>query len=92
MAIKSVEQMVRERREIECYGSTNADFLKSAFTLAGDRPDSYLMVATSIQSDCQELIERLPGDMTTGREQLRQMLNRSKWCIMEASRLMRVGA
>lgn len=87
MAIKSVEKMIKEKRERACYGSTNEDFVESAFIIRPPTPASYLMVSASIMSDCQELIERLPGDQTTGRETLRQWLNRAKWCIVESERL-----
>lgn len=91
MAIKSVDVMVREKMERDCFGTTLDAFKKkNACSTDFKSPEDLLMLSTSIQSDCQELIERLPGDMVTGRDQLRHWLNISKWCINEAGRLIRV--
>lgn len=88
--MKSVDVMVRERAERECFGTTLDDFKKNACPMDFKKPEDLLMMSASIQSNCQELIERLPGDMVTGREQLRHWLNISKWCLTEAGRLYRV--
>jgi len=88
--MESMEVIIRNRHEVQCFGTTLAKFKENAFITNFKEPGDLIMLSMSIQSDCQELIERLPGDMTTGREQLRQWLNLSKWCITEAGRLMRV--
>lgn len=90
MAIKSVDSMIRERHEIGCFGTTLENFKKNAPLTNFKKAEDLLVLSASIQSDCQELIERLPGDMTTGRETLRQWLNLSKWCVVEAGRLGRM--
>ncbi len=87
MPIKDVATMVRERHEIGCFGTTLAKFKENAMITNFNKVEDLVMLSMSIQSDCQELIARLPGDMTTGRETLRQWLNLSKWCISEAARL-----
>lgn len=76
----------REMRERDCYGTTLKEFKKNSFVNFNDA-NSLLLASMSLQSDCQELIERLPGDETTGRERLRHFLNLSKYLISEAMRL-----
>lgn len=77
----------REMRERECYGTTLKEFKDNCFLTNFDDPRSILLLSMSLQSDCQELVERLPGDDETGRPALRQWLNLSKYLISEAMRL-----
>lgn len=74
----------REMRECACFGTTLKEFKENSFLTDFEDPASLLMLSMSLQSNCQELIERLPGDETTGRETLRQWLNLSKYLVSEA--------
>jgi hypothetical protein len=51
-------------------------------------PESLILLSASIQSDCQEILAMgFEGDS----EAIRQYLNRSKWALSEAARLIRVN-
>jgi len=88
--MKAVDVMIRERHEIGCYGTTLENFRKSCSLTDFTKASDLLILSCSLQSDCQELIERLPGDSSTGRETLRHWLNLSKWLVIEAARFGRM--
>jgi len=76
---------LQEKTEMECFGTTLQDFKDSTFMTDWNDPQSVLMLSMSIQSDCQEMLERgyTPNE-------IRQYLNLSKYCCGEAGRLMRL--
>jgi len=85
--LDALEAERRQARERTMFGATNADF-KTGCTMTdfSDARD-VVMLAMGIASDVQELVA-VPGSTPADRERMRQMLNRSKWCMMLARDLM----
>lgn len=79
---KAVDYM-REKRERECFGCTIQEMRDSLIFLKDDKVEDLLMLSMSIQSDCQEMLER-----DYDRNEIRQYLNRSKYWLAEISRIL----
>ena len=81
---KAVERDMQRQREIKMYGCTEADLRNSVETSITFKFSGAAMVAASVMSDCQELLE-MGGQSASTREQVRQMLNQAKWILFTYS-------
>lgn len=74
----------QEKREVRMYGVTEAgmrDSVESSFAFRHSGP---AMIAASILSDAQEMINTDYGDIDSMRaEDARQAINRAKWILFE---------
>ena len=77
---KAVERDMQRQREIKMYGCTEADLRNSVESSITFKFSGAAMVAASVMSDCQELME-MGGQSASTREQVRQMLNQAKWIL-----------
>lgn len=83
---KAAQKAVREKRERDCFGCSIEDLRNGVGGLfSWKSPESLILLSASIQSDCQELLDR-----DADSNQIRQYLNRSKYVLSEASRLIRL--
>jgi hypothetical protein len=81
----AVQKALREKRERECFGCTVESLREGCFLTNWEDPESLIMLSMSIQSDLQEMLNF--SDYSA--EEFRQYLNRSKYALGEASRLIR---
>ena len=74
----------KQKREVRMYGVTEAgmrESVESSFTFKYSDP---AMIAASLMSDAQEMINPEYGDVDFNRaEDARQCLNRAKWILFE---------
>ena len=74
----------KQKREVRMYGVTEAgmrESVESSFTFKYSGP---AMIAASLMSDAQEMINPEYGDVDFNRaEDARQCLNRAKWILFE---------
>ena len=74
----------KQKREVRMYGVTEAgmrESVESSFTFKYSGP---AMIAASLMSDAQEMINPEYGDVDFNRaEDARQGLNRAKWILFE---------
>ena len=74
----------QQKREVRMYGVTEAgmrESVESSFTFKYSGP---AMIAASLMSDAQEMINPEYGDVDFNRaEDARQCLNRAKWILFE---------
>ena len=73
---------IRTQREIRMYGVTEAGMREAVEQRL--RSTTPAMMAASIMSDCQEMIDTEYGEVDYMRaEDARQALNRAKWILFE---------
>lgn len=91
--MKDVATMVREKRERECFGCTISELKEANSLHSWKSPESLILLSASIQSDCQELLNTAWANtrIEDSHDKVRQYLNRSKYCLNEAARLIRVN-
>ena len=74
----------QEKREIRMYGVTEAGMRESVESSITFRFSGPAMMAASLMSDAQEMINTEYGDIDFNRaEDARQCLNRAKWILFE---------
>ena len=82
--VRGVERDMKQKREIKMYGCTEAQMreaVEQSITLRFSGP---AMMAASLMSDAQEMINTEYGDIDYMRaEDARQCLNRAKWILFE---------
>ena len=82
--VRGVERDMQRTREIKMYGCTEAQMreaVEQSITLRFSGP---AMMAASLMSDAQEMINTEYGDIDYMRaEDARQALNRAKWILFE---------
>lgn len=76
----AVGQDMQRQREIRMYGCTEAELRNSIESSITFKFSGAAMVAASIMSDAQEMLS-FGGQSESTREQVRQMLNQSKWIL-----------
>ena len=77
---KAVEKDQQRQREIRMYGCTEAELRDSVESSITFKVSGPVMVAAGIMSDAQELLS-MGGQSESTREQVRQMLNQSKFIL-----------
>ena len=71
-----------EKREVRMYGCTEAQMKEAVEQSLTFRFSGPAMMAASLMSDCQEMINTEYGDIDYMRaEDARQCLNRAKWIL-----------
>ena len=82
--VRGVERDMKQKREIKMYGCTEAQMreaVEQSITLRFSGP---AMMAASLMSDAQEMINTEYGEIDYMRaEDARQCLNRAKWILFE---------
>jgi len=74
----------QEKREVRMYGVTEAGMRESIESSITFRFSGPAMIAASLMSDAQEMINTEYGDIDFNRaEDARQCLNRAKWVLFE---------
>lgn len=74
----------KEKREVRMYGVTEAGMRESIESSITFRFSGPAMIAASLMSDAQEMINTEYGDIDFNRaEDARQCLNRAKWVLFE---------
>ena len=74
----------QEKREISMYGVTEAGMREAVESSPGFRFSGPVMVAASMLSDAQEMINTEYGEVDYMRaEDARQAINRAKWVLFE---------
>jgi hypothetical protein len=74
----------QQKREIRMYGVTEADMRQAVERSLAFRHRGPAMMAASIMSDAQEMINTEYGEIDFMRaEDARQALNRAKWILFE---------
>ena len=80
----AVGQDMQRQREIRMYGCTEADMREAVEQSITFRHSGPAMMAASLMSDAQEMINLEYGDIDYMRaEDARQCLNRAKWILFE---------
>jgi len=74
----------QEKREVGMYGCTEAQMREAVEQSITFRFSGPAMMAASIMSDCQEILQYSGNDYNT-REDMRQALNRAKWILFTYS-------
>jgi hypothetical protein len=69
-----------QKRDIRMYGCTEAELRESVEDCTTFKFGGPAMMAASIMSDAQEMLS-FGGASESTREQVRQMLNQSKWIL-----------
>jgi hypothetical protein len=77
---KAVERDMQRQREIKTFGCTQADLRNSVESSITYKFSGAAAVAAGIMSDVQEMLSS-GGQRESTREQVRQMLNQSKWIL-----------
>jgi hypothetical protein len=74
----------QEKRQVRMYGVTEAGMRESIESSITFRFSGPAMIAASLMSDAQEMINTEYGDIDFNRaEDARQCLNRAKWVLFE---------
>ena len=74
----------QQQREVRMYGVTVAGMREAVEQSITYRFSGPAMMAASMMSDCQEMLEHMDIDNEFMlREDIRQMLNRAKWILSE---------
>ena len=74
----------QEKRQVRMYGVTEAGMRESIESSITFRFSGPAMIAASLMSDAQEMINTEYGDIDFNRaEDARQCLNRAKWILFE---------
>jgi hypothetical protein len=74
----------QEKRQVRMYGVTEAGMREAVESSITFRFSGPAMVAASLMSDAQEMINTEYGDIDFNRaEDARQCLNRAKWILFE---------
>jgi hypothetical protein len=74
----------QEKRQVRMYGVTEAGMRESVESSITFRFSGPAMMAASLMSDAQEMINTEYGDIDFNRaEDARQCLNRAKWILFE---------
>ena len=74
----------QEKRQVRMYGVTEAGMRESIESSLTFRFSGPAMIAASLMSDAQEMINTEYGDIDFNRaEDARQCLNRAKWVLFE---------
>ena len=74
----------QEKREVRMYGVTEAGMRESVESSFAFRHSGPAMIAASILSDAQEMINTEYGEVDSMRaEDARQAINRAKWVLFE---------
>jgi hypothetical protein len=74
----------KQKREVRMYGVTEAGMRESVESSITFRFSGPAMMAASLMSDAQEMINTEYGDIDYMRaEDARQVLNRAKWILFE---------
>jgi len=77
---QAVQFDAKLRSQMKMYGCTEAELRESVEDSITFKFSGPAMLAASIMSDCQEMLA-FGGDSDETREQVRQMLNQSKWIL-----------
>jgi hypothetical protein len=83
MTTMYAEMTEQQKREVRMYGVTVSDMrevVESSITL---RHRGAAMMAASLMSDCQEMLEYMDGNDSMAKEDIRQAMNRAKWILFE---------
>ena len=81
---RGVERDMQQKREIRMYGCTEAQMREAVEQSLSFRHSGPAMMAASLMSDAQEMINTEYGDIDYMRaEDARQCLNRAKWILFE---------
>lgn len=72
--------MSKEQKEVQMYGATVVEMKASIERSLTFRFDGPAMIAMSMMSDAQELMQ-FSSNMHEVREEIRQTLNRAKWVL-----------
>ena len=81
---RGVEHDMQQKREIRMYGCTEAQMREAVEQSLTFRHSGPAMMAASLMSDAQEMINTEYGDIDYMRaEDARQALNRAKWILFE---------
>jgi hypothetical protein len=76
----------QEKREVRMYGVTEAGMRESIESSITFKLSGPMMIAASLMSDAQEMINTEYGEVDYMRaEDARQCLNRAKWVLFEYS-------
>ena len=82
MLFRSVSQSRYAKREVRMYGCTEAQMREAVEQSITFRFSGPAMMAMSLMSDAQEMINTEYGEVTDFRaEDARQCLNRAKWIL-----------
>jgi hypothetical protein len=82
--VRGVERDMQEKREIRMYGCTEAQMREAVEQSITFRFSGPAMMAASLMSDAQEMINTEYGEIDFMRaEDARQCLNRAKWILFE---------
>jgi len=82
--VRGVERDMQQKREISMYGCTEAQMREAVEQSITFRFSGPAMMAASLMSDAQEMINTEYGDIDYMRaEDARQALNRAKWILFE---------
>ena len=82
--VRGVERDMQEKREIRMYGCTEAQMREAVEQSITFRFSGPAMMAASLMSDAQEMINTEYGEIDYMRaEDARQCLNRAKWILFE---------
>jgi hypothetical protein len=74
----------KQKREVRMYGCTEAQMREAVEQSITFRFSGPAMMAASLMSDCQEMINTEYGEVDFMRaEDARQTLNRAKWILFE---------
>ena len=80
--VRGVERDMQQKREIRMYGCTEAQMREAVEQSLSFRHSGPAMMAASLMSDAQEMINTEYGDIDYMRaEDARQCLNRAKWIL-----------
>jgi hypothetical protein len=80
--IRGVERDMQQKREISMYGCTEAQMREAVEQSITFRFSGPAMMAASLMSDAQEMINTEYGEIDYMRaEDARQCLNRAKWIL-----------
>jgi hypothetical protein len=82
--VRGVERDMQQKREIRMYGCTEAQMREAVEQSITFRFSGPAMMAASLMSDAQEMINTEYGEIDFMRaEDARQCLNRAKWILFE---------
>jgi hypothetical protein len=82
--VRGVERDMQQKREISMYGCTEAQMREAVEQSITFRFTGPVMMAASLMSDAQEMINTEYGEVDFMRaEDARQALNRAKWILFE---------
>ena len=82
--VRGVERDMQQKREISMYGCTEAQMREAVEQSITFRFSGPVMMAASLMSDAQEMINTEYGEVDFMRaEDARQCLNRAKWILFE---------